>query len=139
MRWGQNIASHKSGSVIASCNGPKLAASASPTNGEPRGPKRESWSRGSGRPSREGRGSGSAIGEIATTPGDFLRVFHLVGDRDRSTIGMADENRPIEAHLVCRVDRFGLHPQACLAARARAKAVTGRSKATIWLRGTKAS
>src|SRR3954454_20816919 len=129
MRWGQNIASHKSGSVIASCNGPKLAASASPTNGNPRGPKRKCSS----------RGSGSAIGEIATTPGDFLRVFHLVGDRDRSTIGMADENRPIEAHLVCRVDRFGLHPQACLAARARAKAVTGRSKATIWLRGTKAS
>jgi hypothetical protein len=58
MRWGQNIASHKSGSVIASCNGPKLAASASPTNGNPRGPKRKCSS----------RGSGNAIGEVATTP-----------------------------------------------------------------------
>src|SRR3954452_5391646 len=129
MRWGQNIASHKSGSVIAILQRPEACGQRLADKRQSARTEEEMFEPRLGKRHRRDRHEA----------GDFLRVFHRVGDRDRSTIGMADENRPIEAHLVCRVDRFGFHPQACRAARARAKAVTGRSKATIWWRGTKAS
>ena len=56
--------------------------------------------------------------------GDLVWMFHRVCDRDGAAIGMADENRAVQAHLLRRItDRCRLRPQRRLPARPRAQAV----------------